>query len=49
MTPKRIAIQNYLTPNPPNTVRIMRPGHGGILSIGGSRGWQKPSTNTPNG
>ena len=29
MTPKRIAIKNYLTPNPPNTVRIMRPGSWG--------------------
>ena len=29
MTPRRTSIQNYLTPNPPNTVRIMRPGKWG--------------------
>ena len=29
MSPKRIHIKNFKTPNPPNTVRVMRPGKWG--------------------
>ena len=29
MTARRVHIHDYLTPNPPNTVRVMRPGRWG--------------------